>query len=90
MRNLEMEKSKTDVTESPIDIFVWSDGYWCCRADFSPYLKPNFNYRVIPVSSPEWLHLADKRRPLIKLTRGQSFKQRIANALGLNRPAVNR
>ena len=40
--------------EHPLDVFVWKDGFWCFREEFSDKFLRDFNYRLIAFDSLEW------------------------------------
>jgi len=56
-----VDESNAPEIESPTDILLWQDGFWCFRAEFAPHIKPDFNYEVITAYSPRWLKLIEKR-----------------------------
>lgn len=47
----------------PDDIFLWPDGFWCFREEFSETFERGNNYRVILNNSDEWLRQTRQRSP---------------------------
>jgi hypothetical protein len=44
-----------DAADSPLDVFLWIDGYWCFRDEFSESFAPAaMPHRVIKPTDPEW------------------------------------
>ncbi|MBI3715386.1 MAG: hypothetical protein HY255_05280 [Betaproteobacteria bacterium] len=39
---------------NPDDIFLWPDGFWCFRAEFTPEFLRDDTYREIAYLSDEW------------------------------------
>jgi len=39
---------------NPDDIFLWPDGFWCFRAEFSPTFLRETAYREVIHLSNEW------------------------------------
>jgi len=42
----------------PMDILIWSDGYWCLRSDYDKQARQDYAYLVIYVSTKEWLYIS--------------------------------
>jgi hypothetical protein len=48
--------------EDQDDIFVWRDGFWCFRAEYSKDMLRREDYVVLRANTDEWV-LVQKRTP---------------------------
>jgi hypothetical protein len=42
----------------PMDILIWSDGYWCFRSDYANQPRQDYAYHLIYMSTREWLYIS--------------------------------
>lgn len=50
----------------PLDLFLWSDGFWCFRREYSTDFLRASHYRVVRTDEPEWIDLAERPNRLRK------------------------
>jgi hypothetical protein len=52
-----MVRRMTAIRE-PMDILIWSDGYWCFRSDYPKQARQDYAYHLISLNTREWLYIS--------------------------------
>ncbi len=47
---------------NPLNILLWSDGFWCFKEELCPHFLRDDDYREIVHGDAEWLHLSTARQ----------------------------